>query len=195
MPAQQGVRLDDEQCGPPATHEARQEHQRHTVSRRERGGRNLALQHAELLPQERILGHQRGLAHGHVGDRATHRRPRRGLRPPQETSMDGAENNVRALLQHAKDPGHHVIASRYCTHGPSGRGNVPDHPFPEHTGLAKAQHRGPDGDGSQHRRRAGKHCGKSSSPRHGPVCAPHPSPRNTAGAFTLITRGRWPCAP
>jgi len=85
MPAQQCVWLDDEQRGPPAMREARQERQRHTVARCERGALNLALQHDQLLPQERVLGHQRRLAHSYVGDRSAHGRPRRGLGPPQET--------------------------------------------------------------------------------------------------------------
>jgi len=48
MPAQQYVWLDDEQRGPPAMRAARQERQRHTVARRERGVLNLALQHVCL---------------------------------------------------------------------------------------------------------------------------------------------------
>jgi len=98
MPAQQGVRLNDEQCGPPAMRQARQEHQRHTIAGCEGGLLDLALEHDELLPQERVLGYQRGFAHGYVGNRSVHGGSGRGLGPPQETSMDGMQAIIRTRL-------------------------------------------------------------------------------------------------
>jgi len=98
MPARQCVRLDDEQRGSPAMRQACQERQRHTIAGCEGGLRDLALQHDELPPRERVLGHPCGFAHGYVGHRSMHGGPGRGLGPPQETSMDGVRAIIRTLL-------------------------------------------------------------------------------------------------
>jgi len=109
MPAQQRLRLDDEERGLPAAHKARQQHKQDAIAGRDCGTLDLAPQHDQLLPEERVLGHQRGLGHGHVSDRPAHGRPRRGLGPPQQPAMDGVKVGHRALFHQATDCSHHVM--------------------------------------------------------------------------------------
>jgi len=79
MPAQQGLRLDDEQGLPPGTNPAGQQHQERAVRWRRNRARDAPAQHEQLLAQERVLGEQlRPAAHQVCPDPrrvCRHRRP------------------------------------------------------------------------------------------------------------------------
>jgi len=74
MPAQQRVRLDNEECRPPGTDAVGQEHQQRAVGARAAGPLNTAAEDGELVAEERVLGRERGLAPRQVGERADGKR-------------------------------------------------------------------------------------------------------------------------
>ena len=82
MPASPCVRLDDEQGGPPAMGQTRQQDEQQPVTGREHGTLDLTLEHDHLLTEEWVLGRQRDRAPRDISDHSAHEQPlgRLGLR-------------------------------------------------------------------------------------------------------------------
>jgi len=88
VPAQQRVRLDDEQRGASIVGAARQQHEQQAIYGRDLRLRGLTVEDDQLLPEERVLGHQGGLRHSDVGDHSSYGCSCRRLGPLQETTVD-----------------------------------------------------------------------------------------------------------
>jgi len=78
--------------------EVRQQHQQQAICGRDRRPCDLTAKDAHVLPEERVLGHQRGLRHGDVGDRSPYRCSCRRPGPSQETAMDSVQVRIHAVL-------------------------------------------------------------------------------------------------
>jgi len=109
MPAQQGLRLHDEQRGAPPAGQARQEDKTEAVCRRERGPPNPALEHHELVAQEGVLGDQGGLRPGQVADRAPDARPGRGPGPRAEATVRRMQHGPGASFDRRRDGPQHAL--------------------------------------------------------------------------------------
>jgi hypothetical protein len=100
MPAQQGGGLHDAQRRAPGGDAAGQEHEQRAVGRRAAGPCDAAMQDGELVPEERVLGHQRPLASHQIGERADGKghncRARGGQESPTEAMHGGTAEHEQA---------------------------------------------------------------------------------------------------
>jgi len=90
VPAQQRVRLHDEERGAPPARQARQEDEAEAVRRGEHRPLDLASEDRELLAEEGVLGDQRELRPGQIADGTTDARSGRGLGPREEATVGRA---------------------------------------------------------------------------------------------------------
>ncbi len=138
MPAQQRVRLHDEQRGAPPTDEARQEDEAEAVGGGGHGPLDLAGEDHELLAQEGILGDQRGLRPSEIADCSTDARSGRGSGPREEATVDRAQRGLSTSSDRRRDGPEHARPLSLST--------VPDMPqarvslgFPQHSASGEAR--------------------------------------------------------
>ena len=95
MPAQERVRLDDQQGLPPATDAAGKEHEHRAVGRGAAGALDAALEDRELLPQQDILSDQLGPTAAQIGERPRNERGCDRLRRSGEVAAEGPQGRTR----------------------------------------------------------------------------------------------------
>ena len=100
MPAQKRLGLDDQQRRAPGPDATGQEHEQGTVNRGAAWPPDAAAQDGELVPQERVLGHQRRPTPNQVGEGADCQRgdgrASSGEEPPVEAAHGGAADSDQA---------------------------------------------------------------------------------------------------
>ena len=87
VPAKNGLRLDEEQGAAPPGKKPREQDEQTALVAAKGGAFDAARCDDELLAQKRVLGDQLGARTGQIGDEATPRRSRAGLRCEAPSSL------------------------------------------------------------------------------------------------------------
>jgi hypothetical protein len=88
MPAQERLRLNNEQGLLPCTRRSSEQNQDHPIRLCASRSLDVSAENNELLTEERVLGHEFGLASGKICDRPQHERGSGRLCPVDETVVE-----------------------------------------------------------------------------------------------------------
>jgi len=118
VPAQQRLRLDDEEGLPPGAGPAGEQHQERAIRRRRGRALDPTAQHDQLVAQEGVLGEQLRPATQQVGTSARRVRPHRRPRPEAGAQGVPHSGNNSGEPPTAPTHDHHQVVAPYSAHRP-----------------------------------------------------------------------------